>query len=287
MVTAAPFAILLGACAAVAFALFALWSTIRAKAERHVAGLRVLLERSGLYRAQYDYAGMWLLASAGLWLLLVLLFHPAPIAAALYLPFSVALTALLGVGYLRMAAKRRTERFVDQLELAMRLMASGLRAGLGVRQGLALVVEEMPNPARDEFARMIGQTTIGLSIFDALDDLAARIPRSECLMMARVMRIQSRTGGDLGRLLEDLANTVKERRRMTRKISALTSEGRASAVVLGALPVFVGTVICMTQHDMAQALLFTPIGHVTLAICTILEMLGVLTLVKMLKVNVS
>jgi tight adherence protein B len=104
--------------------------------------------------------------------------------------------------------------------------------------------------------------------------------------MARVIRINSQTGGDLGRVLEQLANTIRERRRMRRKVNSLTAEGRAGAFVLGALPIFLGTFILMTQPQMAHGLLYTPTGHIVLTIIAVQEVLGVFVLSRILKVNI-
>jgi tight adherence protein B len=134
--------------------------------------------------------------------------------------------------------------------------------------------------------RVVGQTNIGVSVYDALDTLAKRMPSGETMMMARAIRIQSQTGGDLGKILEHLANTIKERRRIQRKISALTAEGRASAGILSALPPFLSGFISLTEPAMGHALWFTAPGHVALLIVGVLEALGVAWLVRMLKVDV-
>jgi len=148
------------------------------------------------------------------------------------------------------------------------------------------VTDEMPDPARYEFSRVIGQANIGVGLHDALDDLAERLPQNETLMMSRVIRIQSNTGGDMAKVLEQLANTIKERRRMRRKVSALTAEGRAGAMVLAGLPIFLGGFIIVTQRDLGHGLLFTGAGHIALTIVAVLEVLGVFTLGRILKVNV-
>ena len=139
--------------------------------------------------------------------------------------------------------QRRLDAFITQLEPAMRLIGGGLRVGLGLRQALAIVIDELPDPARYEFRRVIGQTNIGVSIYDAIDDLAARMPSHESMMISRVFRVQSETGGDLARILDQLADTIKARRQVQRKTSSLTAEGRMSAWVLMAIPVALGAFI--------------------------------------------
>ncbi len=159
--------------------------------------------------------------------------------------------------------RQRLEAFVSQLEVALHLMAGGIRVGLSMRQALASVIDELPNPARYEFRRVIGQTNIGVSMLDAMDDLARRMPNNETLMVARVFRVQSQTGGDLARILDQLAETIKGRRQVHRKIDTLTAEGKMSAWVLMSIPLGLGLFICTTQETMGHALLYTPIGHIT------------------------
>ncbi len=244
------------------------------------------LDRAGITQSlQQVFAGT-AFAAALIWLLLVLVMHPALLLAVVLLPASGG-AALLGLRMLvKMKVRKRLEQFSTQLEVALRLISSGVRIGLGLRQALAMVIDEMPDPARHEFLRVIGHTNIGISVYDALDSLAKRMPSNETVMMSRAIRIQSQTGGDLGKILEHLANTIKERRRIQRKIRALTAEGRASAGILSALPPFLGVFIFLTEPSMGQSLVFTAPGHVALLLVVVLETLGVITLMKMLKVDV-
>ena len=226
------------------------------------------------------------LATIVLWVLVARVMQPPLVVDALLLPVCAAASVGGFWMYVQTTVRKRLEQFEQQLELALRLLASGVRIGLGLRQAMTIVIEEMPDPARHEYMRVIGQTNIGASVYDAIDNLAARMPGNETLMMSRAIRIQSQTGGDLGSILEHLANTIKERRRIQRKISALTAEGRAGAIILSALPPFLTVFIALTERDMGHALLFTTPGHISLLIVAVLETCGVLWLMKMLKVEV-
>lgn len=286
MVTFAPYAILIGAVAATALAFYGVWDLVRTSISKRFERFETLLERAGIQRKTEDSVMTWLVATVGLWIVLALLFRPPLFIGLLLLPICAAIAAGGYNAWAQWKLKTRVNAFVEQLELALRLMASGLRTGLGLRQSLALVTDEMPDPARYEFSRVIGQANIGVGLHDALDDLAQRLPQNETLMMSRVIRIQSNTGGDMAKVLEQLANTIKERRRMRRKVSALTAEGRAGAMVLAGLPIFLGGFIIVTQHDLGHGLLFTSAGHIALTIVAVLEILGVFTLGRILKVNV-
>jgi tight adherence protein B len=137
-----------------------------------------------------------------------LLLKPPLLIVLLMVPVFGLAGAGLFHSWVQFKIKRRLSTFINQLELGMRLIAGGVRVGLGLRQALTMVTEELPDPSRHEFLRVIGQTNIGVSVLDALDDLAERMPANETLMMARVIRIQSQSGGDLARILEQLLHSL-------------------------------------------------------------------------------
>lgn len=282
----APVGIFFGVVALAALIFYGVWERFSSRSVDKMKTLTSQLDRAGIQKKPEELVIYVAGAAAVLWVGLALLLRPGIVIGLALLP--VCAGVAIGGFYqlVRMLVARRLEAFVQQLELALRLISGGVRVGLGLRQALTVVIEEMTDPARHEFMRIVGQTNIGMSVYDALDGLAERMPSNETMMMARAIRIQSQTGGDLAKILEHLADTIKERRRIQRKISALTAEGRASAYVLGALPAGLGTFICLTQPMMGHALLFTTVGHIMLVIVAILEFLGVFTLLKILKVDV-
>ena len=244
------------------------------------------LDRAGMQNKPQEILGGIAAVTALLWIVLAFVLRPGPIVGVLLLPLCAGAACGGFWALVQMKLRKRLDTFVQQLELALRLVASGVRIGLGLRQALTIVIEEMPNPARYEYMRVVGQTNIGVSVYDALDNLAKRMPSNETMMMARAIRIQSQTGGDLSKILEHLAETIKERRRIQRKIQALTAEGRASAAILSGLPPFLAGFISLTEPQMGHALMFTVPGHIAVGIVIVLESCGVFTLMRMLKVDV-
>ncbi|GAC1576397.1 MAG: hypothetical protein NVS3B7_09280 [Candidatus Elarobacter sp.] len=196
-----------------------------------------------------------------------------------------ALRASVAPAWRKFRAGKRKKKFMPQLESALRMTAGSLRVGLGLRQALVVVAEELGEPAKTEFARVVGRTNLGVSILDALDEFAERMPSSELSMTVRAIRVQSQTGGDLADLLETVADTIKARRTLDRKVQALTSEGKISAYVILALPICVGIFLALTQPRMGHALLFTTIGHGTLVTVFVLEAVASFVIAQMLKVE--
>jgi tight adherence protein B len=286
MVAVLPYAIVLGVIAAIGLVLASFWQRITAPLRPMAEEYRLSLEQADVRVRAEEVMLVILGAGIGLWFALVVFLHLNPVYGALVFPIALTSAAIGAKGVIAQKRRKRLSKFGDQLELVLRLMASGLRAGLGLRQALVLVIDELDDPARTEFMRVLGQANIGQSVYDALDNLARRMPSEECAMMVRAIRVQSQTGGNLAKVLEHLATTIKERRRVWRKMRALTAEGRMSAWVVALLPVIVGVMIVGLQPRMRHALLQTDIGHVVIIFVMILELSGVLMLRKIMRFEV-
>jgi tight adherence protein B len=281
-----PLLIFAGAGISAAMIFYAYSGTLHRKAAERAGTFAKSLDASGLRAKSDELLITSITIGAALWIAALLILRPSIVLGLLLLPAAALAAAGITILVSRMRVKARTEAFLNQFETVLRLMSSGLRSGLGLQQTLNLVIDETPDPARYEFSRVLGQATIGMSVHDALDDLAGRVKTSETLMMARVVRVNAQTGGDLSHVLDQLAGTIKERRRMRRKVQSLTAEGRAGAAVLAALPIFLGGFIIMTQPDMSHGLLYTPVGHIVFLIIIVLEVLGIFSLNRILQVNI-
>jgi len=208
------------------------------------------------------------------WLATVLMLNPSTLAdcllAVLYPGFVVVAVRL----WIVRRVEKRLAEFSGQLEMVLRLVVSALRVGLGLRQAIGMVINEMPAPANVEFGRAFAQTAIGVTMEDALAALAERMPSTEMTMLSQTIRIQSKTGGNLTKILLNLAEMIKQRRRIERRVRALTAESRSTRLVITGLPIFVGTFIMVFEPDMRSALLGTMIGHVVLVLAIALLTAG-------------
>jgi tight adherence protein B len=282
----APYAIVIGVVGAMGLVLASFWQRITARLTPLVEGYRLALEQADV-RVKGEELLLGIVGgAAALWLGAVLLLHLDPLRGMLVLPVALFLAVYLVKGWIARKSKKRLSAFTEQLELVLRLMASGLRAGLGLRQALVLVIDELEDPARKEFMRVLGQANIGVSVHDALDSMARRMPSEESAMMVKAIRVQSQTGGNLAKVLEHLASTIKERRRVWRKMRALTAEGRMTAVVIAALPVVVCALICLLQPAMRHALFQTAIGAGVMTVVAFLEFAGIMMLRKIMAFEV-
>lgn len=222
---------------------------------------------------------------AVMWIALVALTRPAPLAGLLELAavagFSLTATKL----YLRLRCARRIRRFGEQLENVLRMFSGAVRVGLGLRQALAHVAEQSDEPARRELTRVVGSTNLGVSLVDALDEMARRMALPETGMLSRVIRVQTQTGSDLAGVLQGLADTIRDRRRFGRKVRAMTSQGRATAWVLGALPIGIGCFIFLTQPALRGPWIGTSLGRVLLFAALALDALAIVILMRITRIE--
>ncbi|MBV8491751.1 MAG: type II secretion system F family protein [Candidatus Eremiobacteraeota bacterium] len=282
----APYAVVLGVIGGVGYFAWRFWNQIVELVAPFAEPYKAMLERAAVKTTGADLAFRILGISVGVWGLFVFAVHPPPWLAILALPGSFALS-FYGFGvWVRTRISKRLEKFNNQLEVALRLMTSGLRAGLGLRQAVIVVVSEMPDPIRIEFNRVLTQTSIGVSIYDALDQLNDRMPSQEMLMLTRAIRIQAKTGGNLGKTLETLAETIKQRRKIDRKVKTLTSEARASSWVMTGLPIGVLVFMLAFMPEMRDSLIGTFWGRIMLAASIGLLVLGQVVMTAMARVDV-
>jgi tight adherence protein B len=278
MVGLAPFAIVIGASVAVGVLFYGFWDRISARLAR--------LERAGIRIGSEQIVVGTIGFSLSAWIFFIVLLHP-PVIVSIVVLATILGTALLGFRWwIGWQVKTRTNAFNGQLEMVLRMISNGLRVGLGIRQAIVLVTEELADPARGEFLRVFGQTNLGVPLNDALDALARRMPSEELRMLVDAIRVQSQTGGNLAKIMDHLATTIKGRRAVTRKIKTLTGEAIAGAWVLGALPVLVGAFIMATQPDMRATMITTSPGHTGLIVFAVLESLGIFTLCRLLAFEV-
>ena len=284
--TVLPLAIVIGAAGTAALLFYGCWERLNAFLGPFAERRRADLERAQINRSREELIALDLGAAAALWSAYMVLAKPPLPIGIVMLPAALVLTFAISGWWIQRRIARRLAAFNDQLETILRLIASGMRAGLSLRQAFVLIAEELADPARHEFRKVIAQTDVGLSANDALDALAARMPGDELAMMVRAIRVNSLIGGNLGKILDHLAGTIKERRRIRRKISALTAEGRASGWVIGILPLGVGAFIAATQPHMRAAMLETSAGHLGTVLFLTLETLGILVVSRIVRIDV-
>jgi tight adherence protein B len=156
---------------------------------------------------------------------------------------AVAPALLIGAGLPVMVVnafkRRRLERFTSQLPDALDLMMRGLRVGHPINTTLSNVVENMEDPISTEFKIMADQIAYGEDIVSAFMALAERVDQEDAYYLAASVGIQHGSGGNLAGMLSTLSRVIRNRSMMRRRIKAISSEGRISAMILSGLPLLI------------------------------------------------
>jgi tight adherence protein B len=204
-------------------------------------------------------------------------------------PAAVILLMLAGLVspllVLRVAAGRRTKAFDRQLPDVLATIASTLRAGHGLRPALRGIVDDGSPPASQEFMRVLGEERLGRPLDEAMAAMCERIGSPDLDYVATAIRVQSQAGGSLATLFDTLSETVRERQRHARKVHALTSMGRMSAVILISLPIGLAALMTLINSEYMAPLYAKPAGHVLIGICLTSMAVGGLVLKKIVNVR--
>ncbi len=186
-------------------------------------------------------------------------------------------------------ARRRSRRqrlFSEQLPEMLDMVIGSLRGGFSLVQSLNNVAREAPEPMSSEIRRVLQEVQLGLSVSDALNNLALRMNSDDAELLVTVMRIHARIGGNLTMVLENISSTIRERGRLKREIRVITAQQRYGALVLSLLPVILALILLVLNPAYIQQLfqpgliLFVPIGAV------VLNVIGFLIIQKIADIKV-
>lgn len=161
----------------------------------------------------------------------------------------------------------KSAAFARQLESAVLLMASVLRAGGALPQAVSAVADRVPDPLGSEFRYAAKRVHAGLSAQDALAEIAGRVSCPEYRMLVVACQVCGRTGGDLARILDRVGEAVRARRSVAQSFRAFTAEGRLSATVIGLMPVVVIGIMRLMMPYLLEPFMATSLGQVVFYGC--------------------
>ncbi len=205
-----------------------------------------------------------------------------PLAALIGLVV-VALVPPAVVTYL---ANRRRKQFNTLLPDTLQLLASTLRAGYSLMQGVEAVSQEVSEPMGRELRRVVTEARLGRPLEEALDGVASRMDSGDFAWAVMAIRIQREVGGNLAELLVTVADTMTERERLRRDVNALTAEGKVSAIVLGLLPIGLGLFIYTANPGYMDPLFEETIGKIMLFGSILLAFFGFWWMKKTIEIDI-
>ncbi len=181
--------------------------------------------------------------------------------------------------------RRRINKFVDELPNAMDVIVRGVRAGLPLGDCLRVIANEAREPLRSEFRAIVETQTLGVPLTESVAKLYERVPVAEANFFAIMIAIQQKAGGNLAEAIGNLSKVIRERKKMKGKIAAMSSEAKASAGIIAALPFVVATLTYLTSPNYISLLWTTQAGQIALVGSGMWMMLGILVMKKMINFN--
>ncbi len=180
----------------------------------------------------------------------------------------------------------RINKFSQQIVDGIMVLSGSLKAGLSLIQAIEVVVEEMPPPISDEFALLIKENRMGVSLENCLAHLKQRMPVEDLILINNAIVIAQETGGDLTRILEQLVFTLREKTKLARRVRSLTVQGRLQGAIMGLLPIVFAIFSYFINPDSFKLMLNNPLGQKLLILAVILEVVGLIAIKKLSKVKV-
>jgi tight adherence protein B len=214
-----------------------------------------------------------------------LLLHGSFLVGLIGLLLGMAFGLLGPAFFLRFAAKRRAAKFDGQLPDVLTLLASSLTSGFSLAQAIDAIVRDASEPSAKEFGRALAETRIGADLEDTLDRLAARMNSRNLEWTTMAIRVQRQVGGSLAETLRTTAHTLRERESLKRQVAALAAEGKLSAIILVALPVFMFGYMYLVNYEYVSLLWTERIGQYMLAASSVGIVIGIFWMSKVVKVE--
>lgn len=193
---------------------------------------------------------------------------------------------MLPAVWISIVRSRRIARINKQLVEAIGMIAGALRAGFAFQHGLDMVAKQMSAPVSEEFARIIVDLNLGASIEDALRGFLARVDTEDVNMVVTAVLIQRQSGGNLAEILETVAETMRERDRITGEVRTMTAQQRFSGTVLTLWPMLLLGVFALANWGQTKLLFTTDAGLTLLAIGFVLQLLGYFSIRRILDIDI-
>lgn len=185
--------------------------------------------------------------------------------------------------------RKRAQRIVvfeEQLADSLGVMARALKAGHPLSETFNLISEEMQDPIASEFGRVFSDLNFGMPLKAALQSLLVRIPSMSLHSFVTAVLIQNESGGGLAEILENVAEVIRSRFKLQRKIKTVSAEGRMSAWVLAMVPFVLAIMLSLANPDYLPVLLNDPLGQKIILAAFGMMCIGILWIRRIIRIEV-
>lgn len=178
---------------------------------------------------------------------------------------------------------KRKRMFSNQLMDALMIMSSSFRGGLSLIQAIEAVVEEMPDPLRQEFGIVLGENKMGVALDDSLNRLYKRMPSPALQQVVTAILLARETGGNLALIFSRIIASTRERIKVAQSLTTMTIQGKIQGVVMTGLPVLFYFAVSSSNPHFFDVMLKSPMGQKLTIGVIILWLLGAVSIWKISK----
>mgnify|MGYP001571230649 CR=1 FL=1 len=187
---------------------------------------------------------------------------------------------------LKFLKSRRELQFKMQLVSALQALGSNLKSGFSLAKAFEQLEKEAQDPMRQEVRIMLQEMRLGTTVEKGVENMWSRMPSEDMDLISQAVNIASRVGGNLPIIFKQLEDTIRERARVEGKLRSLTSQGKFQAVIISALPAFVGVAMQKIYPEMMEPLFTTWQGWIILAVVIVMNVIGFLVIRKIVTIEI-
>lgn len=188
--------------------------------------------------------------------------------------------------YVKKMREKRIKKFNEQLSDTLVIFSNALKAGYSYLQAVSSVAKEMPDPISKEFGRVLKEMSFGMDANKTLFNLLDRVASEDLKLMVTAIVIQKETGGNLAEILDNIADTIRERITLQNEIKTLTAQGRFSGIIVGLMPFVLILFLYIANKPYVEVLFIHPIGRIMLVLSAINLVIGGFLISKIVKIEV-
>jgi tight adherence protein B len=188
--------------------------------------------------------------------------------------------------YFRIQYNRRLAALNSQLVSAIDMMSNALKSGSNLPQAITLIEKEMGAPISQEFALVLKEMAMGVTLEEAFSNMSRRVGSEEFDIVVTATNISRETGGNLAEVYERIAKTIRDRDEMLGKIKALTAEGKFQGIFVGLLPFLLAFVLHLMNPEYIKPLFTTTLGYIIIGVFIIMELMGAFFIKKIITIDV-
>ncbi|MBA4347364.1 MAG: secretion system protein [Clostridiales bacterium] len=239
--------------------------------ELYVAGIALRAE---------EFITLWIMTGGVIPAIALFLGAPLTVCIAL-----IIVGAALPIVLVAIKRNKRLALLGTQLSDAFSIICNALRVGQSFQSAMKNVADEMEEPISREFMRVYRETQYGMPLETSLGRLVSRTKNSDLELMCSAVIIQRQIGGNLAIILQNISDTINQRIRLRGEIRTMTSAGRMSGYIIGALPVFIILLLMFINPGYINMFFITSTGRIMLLVSVVLETIGFLIVRKIVNIK--